>query len=75
MKTPGLPIVNSYVCASCRRTLATARRRSFATSSSKPTEIYDIVAVGGGPVGLALLAALSKSLPSVSRNLTTEQLS
>jgi hypothetical protein len=54
----------AYVRASCRRSLATAKRRTFAIRSPQTPDIYDIVAVGGGPVGLALLAALSMSANS-----------
>jgi threonine dehydrogenase-like Zn-dependent dehydrogenase len=53
-----------YVCASCRRSLATTWRRTFAATSRKAPDIYDVVTVGGGPVGLALLAALSMSAAS-----------
>ena len=48
-----------YVCASCRRSLTTTRRQTFASATQRTPDIYDVVTVGGGPVGLALLAALS----------------
>jgi hypothetical protein len=48
-----------YVCASCRRSLKTTRRQTFASATQRTPDIYDVVTVGGGPVGLALLAALS----------------
>ncbi|KMU89511.1 ubiquinone biosynthesis monooxygenase COQ6 [Coccidioides immitis H538.4] len=52
------PNLSSYVCSSCRRGLLQKKR--FASTSTTPQvpEIYDIVCVGGGPAGLALLAAL-----------------
>ena len=34
-------------------------RRSIATTSRQP-EIYDVVCIGGGPVGLSIVTALSK---------------
>ena len=48
----------TYVCRACRHQLRRQIQRPFASSSSP--EVYDVVAVGGGPVGLALLAALSQ---------------
>ncbi|KIX92145.1 uncharacterized protein Z520_12138 [Fonsecaea multimorphosa CBS 102226] len=56
-----------FICVQCRKTLSsTTRRRRFASTkpnASSPTtpEIFDIVTVGGGPAGLALLAALKSS--------------
>lgn len=47
--------IGNYVCKNCRATLSASQRRH---ASSNP-EIYDVVTVGGGPAGLALLAALS----------------
>src|SRR5271154_1501714 len=57
MKASGALLKRQYVCTSCRRSLAIANRRTFTTTSPKKLDLYDIVAVGGGPVGLALLAA------------------
>jgi len=49
-----------FVCGRCRQALnSTAKRRRFASAAAPTPEIYDIVTVGGGPAGLALLAALS----------------
>ncbi|OQU94003.1 hypothetical protein CLAIMM_00429 [Cladophialophora immunda] len=51
-----------FICVQCRKTLSSSRRRRFAsTNASSPPEIFDIVTVGGGPAGLALLAALRSS--------------
>jgi hypothetical protein len=61
MKASGVLLKGQYVCTSCRRSLAIGKRRNFTTTSPKKPDLYDIVAVGGGPVGLALLAALSMS--------------
>jgi ubiquinone biosynthesis monooxygenase Coq6 len=47
-------------CLRCRQNLSTTNRRLIATQSPSP-EIYDVVTVGGGPAGLALLAALKAS--------------
>lgn len=44
----------------CQRVVSYRRRQGFATHATQP-EIYDIVTIGGGPVGLALVAALSMS--------------
>ncbi|EXJ78119.1 ubiquinone biosynthesis monooxygenase Coq6 [Capronia epimyces CBS 606.96] len=50
------------ICAQCRKaTLNPFKRRRFASSISSAPEIYDVVTVGGGPAGLALLAALKSS--------------
>ncbi|EFE45076.1 hypothetical protein TRV_00137 [Trichophyton verrucosum HKI 0517] len=49
-----------YICTSCKRGLQ-AQRRRFASSLSQQPDIYDIVCVGGGPAGLALLTALRSS--------------
>ncbi|KAK5071797.1 putative ubiquinone biosynthesis monooxygenase [Lithohypha guttulata] len=58
-----------YICKACRSTINASRKRKFGTNSItlNPTsdDIYDVVTVGGGPVGLALLAAL-KTSPSTS---------
>lgn len=48
--------VSASLCASCRAVTLQAQRR-FASSTTP--DIYDVVTVGGGPAGLALLAALS----------------
>lgn len=50
-----------FVCGRCRQALnLAAKRRRFASTASTSPEIYDVVTVGGGPAGLALLAALSE---------------
>ncbi|EXJ88499.1 hypothetical protein A1O1_05429 [Capronia coronata CBS 617.96] len=50
------------ICAQCRKALLNpSKRRRFATGISSTPEIYDVVTVGGGPAGLALLAALKSS--------------
>jgi hypothetical protein len=67
MKASGVLLKRQYVCTSCRRSLAIANRRTFTTTSPKKPDLYDIVAVGGGPVGLALLAALSMSTDPTPR--------
>ncbi|KAK5940570.1 putative ubiquinone biosynthesis monooxygenase [Knufia obscura] len=56
-----------FICKACRVSLNQSRKRKFGTNSitSNPEEIYDVVTVGGGPVGLALLTAL-KSSPATS---------
>lgn len=55
-----------HICKACRSNIErSTKRRKFGTNSvtsnPKSEDIYDVVTVGGGPVGLALLAALSKS--------------
>ncbi|EXJ74437.1 ubiquinone biosynthesis monooxygenase Coq6 [Cladophialophora psammophila CBS 110553] len=51
-----------FMCIQCRKTLSLTRQRRFAsTNASSPPEVFDIVTVGGGPAGLALLAALKSS--------------
>lgn len=63
--------VRPYICSSCRHHLLRTKRRKFSSSSSSSStpDIYDVVSVGGGPVGLAFLAALSEFalLPDPSR--------
>ncbi|WEW57676.1 Putative ubiquinone biosynthesis monooxygenase [Emydomyces testavorans] len=55
------PHLSSYVCSVCRR--GSIQKKRFISTSTAPQlpEIYDIVCVGGGPAGLALLAALRSS--------------
>ncbi|TVY28100.1 Ubiquinone biosynthesis monooxygenase COQ6, mitochondrial [Lachnellula hyalina] len=51
--------LNGYVCQTCTRQLRRKpQRRSYASTSSRTPEIFDVVCVGGGPAGLSLLAAL-----------------
>ncbi|KAL4772969.1 hypothetical protein BDW60DRAFT_31854 [Aspergillus nidulans var. acristatus] len=54
-----------YVCPSCRSARVLNRRR-FGSEHAPVTDIYDVVCVGGGPAGLALLAALRAS-PATSK--------
>ena len=49
-----------HVCRSCQKAIRHQSQQRHASSSSRP-EIYDVVAVGGGPNGLALMAALKSS--------------
>jgi hypothetical protein len=57
MKSIQASKLKGFVCHACRHRLSQSRR-GFA-SVTRQREIYDVVTVGGGPVGLALLAALS----------------
>jgi hypothetical protein len=59
MKTFVALTFRPYVCAYCRNSLVKAKRRRLATSATSKPDIYDVVMVGGGPIGLGLLAALS----------------
>jgi ubiquinone biosynthesis monooxygenase Coq6 len=54
-------LLRPYVCPSCRRGVQSGRRR-FTSNSDQIPDIYDVVCVGGGPAGLALLAALRMPL-------------
>ncbi|KAL4811291.1 hypothetical protein BDV18DRAFT_155897 [Aspergillus unguis] len=54
-----------YVCPSCR-SARVFNRRQFGSKPAPATDIYDVVCVGGGPAGLALLAALRAS-PATSK--------
>lgn len=49
------------VAVVCRRAAGPSRRCYSDIKSSEP-EVFDVVCVGGGPAGLALTTALSKSL-------------
>lgn len=53
-------LLRSYVCPSCRSSLTKGTRRAFSNTPNVRTtpDIYDVVCVGGGPAGLALVAAL-----------------
>ncbi|ETI26392.1 hypothetical protein G647_03169 [Cladophialophora carrionii CBS 160.54] len=55
------PRSSRFVCAQCRHALTSTQRRRFLSTSTTQPEIYDVVTVGGGPAGLALLAALKSS--------------
>ncbi|EXJ56580.1 hypothetical protein A1O7_06924 [Cladophialophora yegresii CBS 114405] len=55
------PRSSRFVCVQCRHALTSTQRRRFLSTSSTQPEIYDLVTVGGGPAGLALLAALKSS--------------
>src|ERR1700710_2147096 len=51
-----------FICFQCRKSLTSPKRRRFlSTTHASTPEIYDVVTVGGGPAGLALLAALKSS--------------
>ncbi|KAL4865712.1 hypothetical protein BDV12DRAFT_187995 [Aspergillus spectabilis] len=54
-----------YICLSCRSARSFNKRR-FGSKPAPVTDIYDVVCVGGGPAGLALLAALRAS-PTTSK--------
>ncbi|KAL2860856.1 putative ubiquinone biosynthesis monooxgenase (Coq6) [Aspergillus lucknowensis] len=54
-----------YVCPSCRFA-GSLNRRELGSKPAPVTDIYDVVCVGGGPAGLALLAALRAS-PATSK--------
>lgn len=60
MQSSVLRTLRPYVCSSCQWQLLRTKRRRFASTSNPAPEIYDLATVGGGPVGLALLAALSE---------------
>ncbi|KAF7508014.1 hypothetical protein GJ744_009911 [Endocarpon pusillum] len=60
MKALRTPRVNGSICSACRYRLSHPQRGIASSARSSP-EIYDVVAVGGGPVGLALIAALKSS--------------
>ncbi|KAL4933852.1 putative ubiquinone biosynthesis monooxgenase (Coq6) [Aspergillus undulatus] len=49
-----------YVCPSCQSGTVFSKRR-FGSKPASVADIYDVVCVGGGPAGLALLAALRAS--------------
>ncbi|KAF3393475.1 Ubiquinone biosynthesis monooxygenase COQ6 [Talaromyces pinophilus] len=56
-------LLRSYVCPSCQSNITKGTRRAFSnTPNARATpDIYDVVCVGGGPAGLALVAALRAS--------------
>ncbi|KAL1984381.1 hypothetical protein VTN96DRAFT_9242 [Rasamsonia emersonii] len=60
MRSLARSVLRPYVCPSCRRGLQSGRR-GYASNSDQIPDIYDVVCVGGGPAGLALLAALRAS--------------
>lgn len=53
-------LLRSYVCPSCKSNVIKGTRRAFSNTPNVRTtpDIYDVVCVGGGPAGLALVAAL-----------------
>ena len=51
--------LGNSICVFCGGPISKPSRRAFASATSGP-EIYDVVAVGGGPVGLGLLSAISE---------------
>jgi ubiquinone biosynthesis monooxygenase Coq6 len=59
-------LLRSYVCPSCQSNITKGARRAFSnTPNARATpDIYDVVCVGGGPAGLALVAALRMSIRS-----------
>lgn len=61
-------LLRSYICPSCRSNITKGARRAFSgTAIARTTpDIYDVVCVGGGPAGLALVAALRMSLLSLN---------
>ena len=62
MKTTFGRSARPYVCLYCQQHLLRTKRRTFASNYQQNQSIYDVVTIGGGPVGLALLAALSLCL-------------
>ncbi|KAI9375984.1 hypothetical protein BJX61DRAFT_24832 [Aspergillus egyptiacus] len=58
-------VLRPYICPSCR-TARFSNRRGIGSKPAPVTDIYDVVCVGGGPAGLALLTALRAS-PATSR--------
>lgn len=55
--------LKGFVCEECQNRLRRSQRGLASTST--PPEIYDVVTVGGGPVGLALVAALSEPFEAI----------
>jgi ubiquinone biosynthesis monooxygenase Coq6 len=57
-------LLRSYICPSCQSNITKGTRRAFSgTPIARTTpDIYDVVCVGGGPAGLALVAALRMSI-------------
>ncbi|KAL6245070.1 putative ubiquinone biosynthesis monooxygenase [Rhinocladiella similis] len=61
-RLPGSGLRSRFICVQCRKSLTSLKRRRLqSTTASSTPEIYDVVTVGGGPAGLALLAALKSS--------------
>ncbi|KAL3476404.1 hypothetical protein BJX99DRAFT_246919 [Aspergillus californicus] len=65
MRSISSSVLRPYVCPSCR-TVPFANKRRFGSKPAPVTDIYDVICVGGGPAGLALLAALRAS-PATSK--------
>ncbi|KAL4941560.1 hypothetical protein BDV06DRAFT_194237 [Aspergillus oleicola] len=65
MRPIATPALRPYICPSCRSGFILNKRR-FGSKPAPVTDIYDVVCVGGGPAGLALLAALRAS-PATSK--------
>ncbi|OKL60193.1 hypothetical protein UA08_04845 [Talaromyces atroroseus] len=64
MRALNQSLLRSYVCPSCRSNIQRGARRAFSSNANAQTttpDIYDVVCVGGGPAGLALVAALRAS--------------
>lgn len=57
-------LLRSYICPSCHSNIAKGARRAFSSTTNvrATPDIYDVVCVGGGPAGLALVAALRMSI-------------
>ncbi|QGA17514.1 hypothetical protein EYB26_005185 [Talaromyces marneffei] len=63
MRLLNQPLLRSYICPSCQSSITKGARRAFSSTPNARAnpDIYDVVCVGGGPAGLALVAALRAS--------------
>ena len=43
-----------------RRSVSALDSKSFASTAKSRPEVYDVVCIGGGPVGLSIVTALSE---------------